>query len=202
MKRRLLAGSLVGLVTAGLGVALWTRQLRAAPPLPPLSTLPDFALQGHGGQPVSLASFKGRVWVADFIFTRCAGTCHAMTARLSRLRRELPAEVRFASFSVDPEHDTPEVLAAYGRGFGAGPEWLFVAGPREALYALSVKGFQLAAGETAPPGEQGADGPFLHSSRFVLVDRHARIRGYYDSADESAVEMLRRDAERLVAEPR
>ena len=90
------------------------------------------------------------------------------------------------SFSVDPAHDTPEVLARYAAAFHAGEGWLFVTGPQKDLFDLSVGGFKLAAMEV-PEGERapGGDGPFLHSSKFVLVDGDGVIRGYYDSTDEA-----------------
>jgi protein SCO1/2 len=140
--------------------------------------------------------------VADFIFTRCGGACPAMTARMARLRRELPDDVRFVSFTVDPATDTPEVLARYAANFKADTRWRFVTGPQKDLYALSTDGFKLAAMEIPPseqkPGE--GDGPFLHSSKFVLVDRAGEIRGYYDSTDEDDMKDLRADVGRLQAE--
>jgi protein SCO1/2 len=106
--------------------------------------------------------------------------------------------VRFVSFSVDPGTDTPEVLARYAEGAGAGADWWFVTGSMRDLHALSTEGFKLAAMENAP-GEETADGPFLHSSKFVLVDAEAAIRGYYDSEDPAALKAIEADARRLVA---
>lgn len=140
--------------------------------------------------------------MADFIFTRCGGACPAMTARMARLRRELPDEVVFVSFTVDPANDTPEVLARYAANFKADVRWRFLTGPQRDLYALSTDGFKLAAMEV-PPSQQKAgegDGPFLHSSKFVLVDREGEIRGYYDSEDEDELKNLRSDVGRLQGE--
>jgi protein SCO1 len=167
--------------------------------LPRFGRLPEFSLQDHHGRPATLASLKGRIWVADFIFTRCGGACPAMTARMSRLRRDVPAEVAFVSFTVDPVNDTPEVLARYAANFKGDARWRFVTGPQKDLYALSTDGFKLAAMEVPAaqqrPGE--GDGPFLHSSKFVLVDRFGVIRGYYDSTDEDEVKKLGTDIARL-----
>jgi protein SCO1/2 len=170
-----------------------------AEPLPEYGTVPAFSLVERSGRPVGLADLRGRPWVADFIFTRCAGICPAMTARMARLRGEVPAGVRLVSFTVDPVHDTPAVLSEYARRAGAGETWLFVTGAQKDLHALSVGGFKLAA-EELPAGEAGPDGPFLHSSKFVLVDARAVIRGYYDSSDAAAMERLARDARRLAEE--
>ena len=173
------------------------------PALPRLGTLPAFNLQERSGRPVTLESLHGRIWVADFIFTRCGGACPAMTARMARLRREVPDGVVFVSFTVDPVHDTLEVLSSYAANFKADDRWLFVTGPQKDLYALSTNGFKLAAMEV-PPEEQkeGGDGPFLHSQKFVLVDRSGEIRGYYDSTDEDEMKTLVAGLTRLQAEGR
>jgi protein SCO1/2 len=148
---------------------------------------------------VGLADLRGQPWVADFIFTQCAGACPAMTARMARLRRELPAGVRSVSFTVDPGHDTPAALGRYAAGFGADEGWLFLTGAQKDLYLLSTGGFKLAAMEVPPDQRDaaGGDGPFLHSSKFVLVDGAGVVRGYYDSTDEGAVRSLVADARAL-----
>lgn len=199
--RRLAAALAAGAVVAALGVALGLRSLWRAPEPPRYSTLPPFHLTERSGRPLSARDLRGRIWVADFIFTQCGGACPAMTARLARLRRELPAGVAFVSFTVDPAHDTPEVLARYADTFHAGEDWLFATGPQKDLYDLSVVGFKLAALEV-PEGERaaaGGDGPFLHSSKFTLVDGDGVIRGYYDSTDESALRALVADAGALAS---
>jgi len=166
---------------------------------PRFGRLPEFSLQDHHGHPATLAGLKGKIWVADFIFTRCGGACPAMTARMSRLRHEVPDEVAFVSFTADPANDTAEVLARYAANFKGDPRWQFVTGPQKDLYTLSTDGFKLAAMEVPPtqqkPGE--GDGPFLHSSKFVLVDRGGEIRGYYDSTDEDEVKKLVLDIARI-----
>lgn len=194
--------ALVGaiLMAAGAVAAVGARALGRAPEPPRLGTLPDFRLVERSGRPPSLADLRGRPWVADFIFTQCGGACPAMTARMARLRRDVSPDVPFVSFTVDPAHDTPEVLARYAATFRADPSWCFVTGPQKDLYDLSVAGFKLAAMEV-PAGEQasGGDGPFLHSSKFVLVDGEGVIRGYYDSTDERAMRTLVSDAAALQA---
>ena len=92
-------------------------------------------------------------------------------------------------FSVDPAHDTPEVLLDYARRAGAGDGWLFVTGPREALAALLRDGFKVAWADDGPPAS-----PITHSDRFVLVDRALRIRGYYHGTQPDDVARLARDA--------
>jgi len=198
------SGRVLGLVGAILvaagAVAVVAARARPGPEPPRLGSLPDFRLVERSGRPLSLADLRGRPWVADFIFTQCGGACPAMTARMARLRRDVSPDVQFVSFTVDPAHDTPEVLARYAATFRADEGWLFVTGPAKDLYALSVAGFKLAAMEV-PPGEQaaGGDGPFLHSSKLVLVDGAGVIRGYYDSTDEAAMRTLATDTAALRA---
>jgi protein SCO1/2 len=122
-----------------------------------------------------------------------------MTARIGALRTRMAGTpVRFVSFTVDPRNDTPEVLTRYAAAAGAGDDWWFVTGPPPDLLELSVAGFKLAAMENAP-GAETADGPFLHSSKFVLVDAEGFIRAYYDSEDDAALRALEADARRLAA---
>jgi protein SCO1/2 len=171
----------------------------AAGDLPRHFDLPEFALVERSGRPATLAALRGRPWIADFIFTRCAGVCPAMTARMKALAGRLEGvPVRFVSFTVDPVHDTPEVLTAYASQAGAPADWWFVTGPVADLHRLSTAGFKLAAME-ASPGQSFDDGPFLHSSKFVLVDGAGAIRGYYDSTDEAAMRALEADARRLAS---
>jgi protein SCO1 len=178
-----------GLALLGLGRALTRRE-----PPPVLGQVPPFDLIERSGRALTANDLRGRPWVADFIFTRCGGACPAMTARMAALRRDTPDDVTMVSFTVDPAHDTPAALARYAERAGAGASWLFVTGGRDALYRLAIDGFKLGV-EEVPPEQQvvGGDGPFLHSSHFVLVDRANRVRGYYDSTDEERLARLRRD---------
>jgi protein SCO1/2 len=190
---------LAGATLALGGVFAGLRARTAPEDLPRYFALPDFALVERSGRPATLAGLRGRPWIAGFIFTRCAGVCPAMTARMKALAKALEGErVRFVSFSVDPVHDTPEVLTRYADSAGAGADWWFVTGPVRDLHALSTGGFKLAAME-AEPGSSFADGPFLHSSKLVLVDAEGVIRGYYDYDDVAAMRALEADARRLAA---
>ncbi len=176
------------LVAAGLAVWL----ALPAPSLPVLGAVPPFTLVERSGRAVSASDLSGHVWVADFVFTRCPDFCPALTARMAGLQKALgPAAdpVRLVSFSVDPLHDTPEVLEDYARRAGAREGWLFVTGPREALAALLRDGFKVAWADDGPPAS-----PITHSDRFVLVDRALRIRGYYHGTEPGDVARLARDA--------
>ena len=169
--------------------------------LPVLFELPPFSLVERSGRPFTREDLRGRVSVADFVFTRCAGVCPAMTGRMARLRAALPADVRLVSFTVDPDHDTPAVLRRYAEPLNAGQQWLFVTGGRTELHRLATEGFKLAAMET-PDDRAAEEGPFLHSSKFALLDGQARVRGYYDSDDAAQLEALPLHARRLWEEGR
>lgn len=160
-----------------------------------LGEVPDFSLTAEDGSRFTRDALSRNPAIVDFIFTRCAEACPAMTEQLARLQAGAPAGVGFVSFTVDPTFDTPTVLAQYAREHRAGPGWRFVTGPGQGLYDLATRGFKLTAMEV-PQDERrpGDGGPFLHSSKFVLVDASAQIRGYYDSEDPVARRRLLRDA--------
>ena len=164
---------------------------------------PGFAGLGfidQEGRPFDENLLHGRAWVADFIFTSCAGTCPAMSEKMALLQKRLPAEVLLVSFSVDPKRDTPRVLSEYARRYGAQPgRWLFLTATTNSLetdetllYRFVQYGFGLNAVDGGGPEE-----PIIHSVRFVLVDRDGAIHGYYDSTDPSQFEQLVRDAASL-----
>jgi len=165
---------------------------------PPLRTLPDFALTAvtvDGTSPLDLRALRGRVWIADFVYTSCSGPCPMLTANMAALQKKLPKSVGLLSFTVDPDHDSPEVLSVYAREFGADPQrWFFVDGDKPALMKLFRDGFQIAVAENAAaePGQNVA-----HTTKFVLIDGQGRVRGYYDGDDSAALDKLAADAGRL-----
>lgn len=162
--------------------------------LPILFPVPAVTLTTEKGQALNLGDLKGKVAVYDFIFTRCAATCPIMSASMRSLTGKVASpEVRFVSVSVDPDHDTPEVLREYAERLRNDDRWIFLTGKREDVVDLSVKGFKLAAGD---PG-LGAE-PILHSSKFVVVDRSGMIRGYYDGTSAQELDRLARDVQALL----
>jgi protein SCO1/2 len=192
--------AVVVLLLAGVATGSWLllRRPSGGPGLPHLGEAPAFTLASEGGKTVARADLAGKVWIADFIFTRCGGSCPILSSRMAALAvkmRDVP-EIRFVSFGVDPEYDTPEVLAEYGRKLGADPaRWSFLHGPRPVVRSLVKDGFKLAI-EDAPADSVE---PILHSTRFVLVDGQGAIRGYYDGMDQAPVDQLERDARALAA---
>ena len=194
--RRALTGAGVLLAVAcGMAVSRVAAE-RTVTPLPDYGPLPEFSLTDQQDRPVRLADLQGTVWVADFIFTRCAGQCPMMTAHMAELQRQFARSphLRLVSFTVDPAHDTPGVLADYARHSGAGERWQFLTGEAEAVAALAQRGFRLGLSDEGSPQE-----PITHSVRLVLMDRQGRLRGYYDATDAEAMRQLSRDIRRLLS---
>jgi protein SCO1 len=194
---RLLWGTLVLVILGIAGAYLGSRfsATARAKALPVLGTLPDFSLTERSGRSVGRSDLLGRVSVVDFIFTSCSAQCPAVTAQMAKLQPyALPRwpEVRLVSITVDPERDTPEVLADYARSYAADPQrWWFLTGPRTALDELIRNGFKVA-GASPIPVDTSPDA-VLHSVSMVLVDPQGRIRGYYQSTDAAAMAKLRKD---------
>lgn len=167
--------------------------IQKLPPLPVFGQVPVFDLTGENGQVFDSKALKGKVWVADLIYTTCPGPCPRMSSlmrQVQQLTSTLP-DVKLVSFTVDPEHDTPQVLAQYAARYHALPErWSFLTGPREKLNHLAFDTFKLSS----------VDGSLNHSTRFVLVDRQSRIRGFYSTSEEDPVQQLFRDIKRVLAE--
>ncbi len=129
--------------------------------------VPDFSLIDQSGQNRTLADLKGKVWVADFIYTSCPDTCPLQTAQMAKLQKDLSEEkgVRFVSISVDPERDTPEALSEYAKRYEADKErWFFLTGEKESIYRLAGEGFHLTAMEILPE-ENSRHAPHIHESQ-------------------------------------
>ena len=196
---RLLWGLLVTTLIVVLGISARQWLQPKTEPLPVLATVPDFSFTERSGEPFGLEELRGHLWLADFIFTSCAGTCPIMTSQMNALQTAFAQEkldMRLVSFTVDPERDTPEVLRRFAEGYGAEQErWFFITGPGEQMQKLAKEGFLLAA---ATGGD--AEEAIIHSNRFVLVDRAGRIRKYYDGTAENINQEILRDLKALFEE--
>lgn len=162
----------------------------ALPPLPVLGTVTDFTFTATDGKPFSSEQLKGNIWVADFFFSTCAGPCPTMAANMGKIQAHTQGrdDVHLAGFTVYPENDTPEVLAAYAKKVKADPaRWHFLTGAEEDLLYLAVVGFKV-----------GDETNLLnHSQKLILVDRDMQIRGYYEGTSDGEVAELMRDLDRL-----
>jgi protein SCO1/2 len=212
-------------VAAGAGAWLWrageprTEQQADLEALDVYGRVPDFSLVERSGRSVALADLRGKVWVANFIYTECTETCPTQSLQLSSLQAEFAKEpeLRLVSITVDPEHDTPQVLARYAEDYRADPEpWLFLTGSKRVIYALAKEGFKLGVVDPSEPrgassflrllgpraayATHGSRGLVMHSSRLVVVDRQARVRAYHGIDDPGSLARLRENLRALLAE--
>lgn len=197
-QRLLWAVLLAALAAAGtLGVWRFARRTGNAEPLPIYGAVPAFSLVERSGSTVTAADLAGRVWIGNFIFTRCSGMCPALSTTMAALVGRLAKRgdaVTAVSFTVDPERDDPATLRRYAERFAADPQrWLFLTGARADVERLVRDGFHLSIAELPPGEREGSPEPITHSNRFVLVDRQLRIRGYYQGTDPESIAKLERD---------
>jgi protein SCO1 len=165
-------------------------------PLPVLWKAPSFTALDQDGRVVTDATLEHRPWIADFIFTRCTTACPLISAKLVLVRRAIASkDVRFVSFSVDPDFDTPAVLKTYARRWGEDPRWLLLSA-RPADVQDVARAMKVPLERTSDPAN-----PVLHTTLFFLVDGAKTIRGIYDSTDDDAVKRLARDADCLAGAP-
>ncbi len=198
--------TLIFVVFLAFGCSLQEKQL------PQLGVLPEFELINQEGKKVSLKDYENKVWVANFMFTSCGGTCPMLTQRMTKVQKALKEEAkqleslgqypcRIVSFSVDPERDTPEKLSEYAQRFGADKKlWSFLTGPADQVTETIVKGFktvmQKVPLESGQNPEDISTFDVVHGEKFILVDQKARIRGYYDS-DALGIKQLLADMKKL-----
>lgn len=164
---------------------------------------PTFSLTERSGRTFESEQLAGRVWVANFIFTRCPGICPPLSRNMADLQQQLSkradwADIRLLSFSVEPEHDTPPRLQAYAEQYGAGEHWLFLTGRRDTIWRLCREGFK----QTVQENPSNPTIHILHTATFVLVDQRRAtpaICGFYDGLDKGELEMLVSDMDKLLA---
>jgi protein SCO1 len=193
------------LLFAALALAIPVAPLllsRRPPALPELGELPAFSLTDQSGRAFGRDDLRGKVWVADFVFTSCSDACPRLTQRMRSLQDRLDPHERVGllSISVDPDRDTPEKLREYGKTYGAREDvWRFLTGSHTEVERTVVKGFKIAMAKVplaadAPQSDdelraQAFD--IMHGDRLVLVDSAARIRGYYVADDAGLASVLR-----------
>jgi protein SCO1/2 len=189
---------LIAIPIVTLAALIWLRQLEVNAlrqrPVSSYGSVPEFTLTNQDGKNFGSADLRGKIWIADFVYSTCPGPCPMISSRMSELQKPLEkTDVHLVSFSVDPARDTPQVLRGYAEKLQAEPgRWDFLTGPQSTIYNLSRDGFKLAVGD-----EKGVP---VHSTRMILVDRHGAIRGYYDATEPDAVTKLVADTTHLLRE--
>ena len=173
--------------------------------------VPDFNFINQNNEAISNSFYKDKVYVVEFFFTTCPTICPIMTQNTVLLQNKFYGNPNFgiASISINPKHDTPEVMKAYAKDKGATMEnWNFLTGDETSIFALSNEGFKLYAGVN-----DEVEGGFEHSGLFALVDKDGYIRSrtvkmgdnenpikFYDGLDTDAIEMLKEDIKLLLEE--
>jgi len=160
--------------------------------------IPHFVFTDQDNQMFDSNKLKGQVHVADFFFTSCPGICPVMTSQMQRLQEmttDFPA-FKMVSFSVDPTRDTPEKLKEYAISHKADlNRWVFLTAPEDSIYHVGIDGYYLGMQK-----DSTEPGGYMHSGRFVLVDKNALIRGYYDGTNSHDVGRLKDDLAALLKE--
>ena len=164
----------------------------------PIGEVPEFRFTTQEGKTLTRKDLLGKVWVVDFFFTRCPGPCPLMSARMAEISKELrkAKDVRLVSISIDPDHDSPEVLSEYAARMNADPaRWIFLTGPRKEIEDFTQKGMLQALAKDP-------DNIPTHSTRFLVIDREGRIRNSRNLDEPELVQKLFMDMGSLLREPR
>jgi len=178
------------------------------PKLVKIGQVPTFEFTNQEGQLISNSFYDEKVYVVEFFFTTCPTICPRMNENMVKIQKEYYGNPNFgiASFSINPKHDTPEILKAYAKSHGATLKtWNFLTGNQDKIYELANSGFTLYAGENSE-----AEGGFEHSGMFALIDKEGNIRSrmdelgnpiaFYDGLDPKGVQMIKEDIAILLKE--
>ena len=159
--------------------------------LPVIGGIPDFEFIDSEGRDVGLSTLKGKVWVADFIFTTCTMACPIMTGNMNIIHKKYKKndDIRLVSISVYPEYDTPEVLKKYASQYEANTDtWHFLTGNESTVKEVIKDGFKIGDYEDI----------IFHSEKFALVDRNGMIRAYYNGMKSEDMKKLKKDINNLL----
>ena len=151
-------------------------------------TIPTFSLKSSKGIDFGSKELSGKIYVADFFFTRCPTICPKMTSQLTRVQSAFTDSKDFniVSFTVDPLNDTPEVLNSYASKYKSNPSsWFYLTGIKDSIFTIAKDGFKLNALDDPNGGVE-----FIHSDKLVLVDKNRIIRGFYNGTDPKDVDRL------------
>tara|TARA_R110002096_G_scaffold44526_13_gene120522 strand:+ start:108942 stop:109595 length:654 start_codon:yes stop_codon:yes gene_type:complete len=190
----LLAGAIAIVWVVRSSVAKSGVPSQSAPKHPEIyGEVPEFQFTNQDGKAFGKAQLLGKVSIANFIFTRCRTVCPVFTMKMQRVAEKTSNDIQLLSFSVDPEYDTPEVLAAYAKEHGVDTSrWHFLTGDAKAVKD-TVAGALKISMELEGIDEEGIP-DIVHGGHFVLFDGMGRIRGYYNSDDADRIQIMIKDA--------
>lgn len=163
-----------------------------------LMKAPSFRFEERSGGTFSSDQLKGKVWVVDFVFTRCAGSCPMLTRQMQILQETWRGnkDFKLVSFTVDPDHDTRAVMKKYSEDAQADPnQWFFLSGAKKDIYPVIRDGFKVTAMADTDP-EPGFE--FIHTTRMLLVDAKGEVRGIYDGQEDEDMKKLWADVRYLM----
>ena len=159
-------------------------------------TIADFKLVNQSGKTITQKDYEGKIYVADFFFTRCQTICPIMTKHMSDLQQEFlnDDQVKLLSMSVTPVMDSIPILKAYADKKGAiEKKWNLTTGDKKHIYNLARKSFMSVLDE----GDGGLQ-DFIHTEQFVLIDKKKQIRGFYDGTNADDIKRLINDIRLLM----
>jgi protein SCO1 len=191
----------LGALVLSLVVSALTLACQAQPEMDVFGPTPTFNLTDQSGAAFSSASLAGRVTLLDFVYTHCTDACPLLSATFQETQRKLAddSKIGLVSLSVDPQHDTPAVMAEYAQQFQADPaRWKLLTGDWDQVYDV-VTGFKLATRPPRPPADAPAPGgtELTHTTRIVLIDPQLQVRAYLDGQDATADDLIKA-ARRLI----
>lgn len=162
------------------------------------NTIPSFTFVNQNSDTVTEKITTGKIYVADFFFTSCPTICPVMKRQMIKVYKEFKnnPDVMIISHSIDPDHDTPKVLNQYAKDLGiSGMQWQFLTGPKEKIYEIGQKSYMSTAAQ-----DSTAEGGYIHSGAFILVDKEKHVRGMYDGTTEEGTQKLIADMKVLLDE--
>jgi len=154
-------------------------------------TIGPFSLINQNGDTITDKDYEGKIYVADFFFTRCPSICPVMTNNMEKLQTEFlnDADVKLLSLSVTPEYDSVPVLYKYASKNGAlDTKWNITTGNKKHIYELARKNYFAVVDQ----GDGGLQ-DFIHTPNFVLIDKKKQIRGIYDGTKDQEISRLIKD---------
>jgi protein SCO1/2 len=155
--------------------------------LPVIGAVADFTLTNQDGNVTTLADLTNQVWVADIIFTRCAGPCPIITGHMKSLEDALPktSGAKLVTLTTDPDFDTPAMMKRYGERFDADfSRWTFLTGAKSEIGTLGAGSLKLSAVPVPAADQTNAADLFIHTTIFVVVDKYARLRGSFETVGD------------------
>lgn len=188
LRRYLSSRHIVRIYSLSLVMGILTGCDTEAPAPQVYGSVPQFQLINSEGSPVGRDDLQGKLWIGHLFFSRCPSECPRMFRQLRQLKEEAERkhskEIGILSVSIDPLNDTPPVLAELRTQYvPTGATWILATGDMTSVKTFATEGLKLAAPED----------PSLHSARYVLIDQHGQLRGFYLSTDEGDIGRLSQD---------